>query len=396
MHNSVTRFLIAFIAALSVVSATTGCRTTGWGMPRLSWPSWATWGKDKPPASSIAGTHPSPQPPSVNVPPFESNTPGSSMSNDPSAIASSTQSGPYRTSEPTTGAPGSSRMAATEPYYTGPYATGGNASAATPGSRQGFYSTSQPTSSAAGGYAASSGNPAYGGRSDWSNNTAAGSTPNSVASQPNAYGTASASSPTTGYGSAPTTGYGAAARDAYGSSPAASPEPTGYGGAASYAESPTYGSAPSGDTYGASTGNGYGTYAPTTPSAGYGAASTAAYGTDNSAVVPSSSSYESQMEGAATATADYMSSGGYRPGSTSRTTNALSTNNPTEQPSGGNSWSQQSGNSYGSTYGSGPGNTASGYPSTGTDAGYPATNDNGYELPSTRTATPPYPPTFNR
>ncbi len=60
------------IAALSVASSTTGCKSgAGWTMPGSSL---VGLGKKKPSTSSIAGTRSTPQPPSVNVPPYPAGT----------------------------------------------------------------------------------------------------------------------------------------------------------------------------------------------------------------------------------------------------------------------------------------------------------------------------------
>ena len=67
MRNSLRHCALVVIAAVGVTSFSTGCRSGGWNMPGSSWVS---WGKKKPPTSSIAGTREPTQPPSVGVPPY--------------------------------------------------------------------------------------------------------------------------------------------------------------------------------------------------------------------------------------------------------------------------------------------------------------------------------------
>ena len=96
-------------------------------MPSLSWPSWS---KKDPPVSSIAGTRGTPQPPSINVPPYTPGPEGSSSGNGyPTSVASTAQTGPYRTSSPAANSYSSQNSATSGNFYTGPYATG----SATPG-----------------------------------------------------------------------------------------------------------------------------------------------------------------------------------------------------------------------------------------------------------------------
>ena len=56
--------------------------------------SWVSWGKKKPPTSSIAGTRETPQPPSVSYPPFSSGetTTSSSVASTPSGYPSANPS----------------------------------------------------------------------------------------------------------------------------------------------------------------------------------------------------------------------------------------------------------------------------------------------------------------
>ena len=53
MRRSIWHCTLVVIAAVSMTSISTGCRSGGWSMPGSSWVS---WGKKKPPTSSIAGT----------------------------------------------------------------------------------------------------------------------------------------------------------------------------------------------------------------------------------------------------------------------------------------------------------------------------------------------------
>ena len=77
MRNSKWCCTLVVMAALSVALFSTGCRSGGWGMPGSSWVS---WGKKKPPTSSIAGTREVPKPPSVSVPPYPSGDTSSTSS----------------------------------------------------------------------------------------------------------------------------------------------------------------------------------------------------------------------------------------------------------------------------------------------------------------------------
>ncbi len=241
MRNSNWCCTLVVMATLSVALFSTGCRSGGWGMPGSSWVS---WGKKKPPTSSIAGTREVPKPPSVSVPPYPASDASSTSSiagmnnGNPSSTAGRGIANPYATENTATGGYGVQQTTGTEGYATGPYATG-RGTAATASTQQGFYS---PTYGATGGPAASTadaragasypsagagygtnpspatyGGPTYGGTPSY------GSTPAAEYGTPN---TANSGYDATGYGA---TGYGA----------------TGYGAGQGYPAMPPAGDYPS-------------------------------------------------------------------------------------------------------------------------------------------------------
>ena len=163
MRRSIWHCTLIVLTAVSLTSISTGCRSGGWGMPS---PSWVSWGKKKPPTSSIAGTHEPTQPPSISVPPYP---PSDSSSSSASSTAMASQ--PSSTRGVTPSAYGSTAPAAYTPesagpplagptgYPTGPYNTASGDAASVP-AQQGFYRPSAPpdggpaasTADARGGY----------------------------------------------------------------------------------------------------------------------------------------------------------------------------------------------------------------------------------------------------
>ncbi len=239
MRNSIWRCMLVLVSALSVAVFSSGCRSGGWGMPGSSLVS---WGKKKPPTSSIAGTHEVPKPPSVSVPPYPSGgtSPTSSVASTASgATAPRSTSTPYGAGAMGSGGYGIQQTAGAEGYATGPYNTG-RATAATASTQQGFYS---PTYSANGGPVASTADargsayPAPG--------APYGTSPSaSNSSSPAAYG-----------------GLNSPANSAYGTSPSAA-----YG--ASAVPSSSYG--PAAPSSGYPTTSPASDYSSTTPNSGYG------------------------------------------------------------------------------------------------------------------------------
>jgi hypothetical protein len=352
MRNSLRHCALVVIAAVGVASISTGCRSGGWSMPGSSWVS---WGKKKPPASSIAGTREPMQPPSISVPPYPPDD-SSSSSATATAMASYPSTSPQGTAPSGYGpmAPGSSGMdsavptaAGTTGYATGPYGTGGRGSAMTQ-TQQGFYRTSTPdgggpvasTADARGGYSPAM-TPSY---SDATSNSGYptpstyGATPYGADSPPPGGNYAPVTTPGTNYGAPDygTTNYGYPAPAPNGAYPTTPPTmaypPTaagnGYpvtrsdpvappgatGGYPANATAPiTYGATPypaGPSSYGDATS----TYGASSQNGSYGASATtgSAYGTDSGYGAPT---------GATTGTSG--TSGGYRPGSTSRNNGLL-------------------------------------------------------------------------
>ena len=109
------------------------------------------WGKKKPSTSSIAGTRSTPQPPSVNVPPYPAGTSstGDSYANRSAPGASYGASGYSNSAAPA------------NDMYTGPYSMSGSNPTASSNTQNGFYSTSTPSGPSA--YSADArGSSAYG------------------------------------------------------------------------------------------------------------------------------------------------------------------------------------------------------------------------------------------
>ena len=208
------------IAALCAAFVCTGCKSGGWGMPKSSWVS---WGKQKPEASSIAGTRAEPEPPSISYPPYQANE-----SSQPTSVASAASTSSSSTTPSSTGyvsetgaASGyaSQQPAGSPGYATGPYSTGSGAAART-AAQNNFYSPSYPNEQGpaastadarSGSYPSqTSAGSAYGGVTP-SPNT--GSYPSSYAS-PASYGATPGQEMPAGYGTpaaAPSTSYSAAA-----------------------------------------------------------------------------------------------------------------------------------------------------------------------------------------
>ncbi len=101
--------------------------------------SWVSLGKKKPPASSIAGTHEAPEPPSITYPPYSSGE-----SKTPSAVASTPNGYPSSNATSTAATPSSYAVKQadnTSGYSVGPYGTGGSSTGAT---QDNFYKPSYP------------------------------------------------------------------------------------------------------------------------------------------------------------------------------------------------------------------------------------------------------------
>ena len=147
MRRSIWHCTLVVLTAVSLTSISTGCRSGGWGMPSSSWVS---WGKKKPPTSSIAGTREPTQPPSISVPPYPPSDPSSSsasstaMASYPSSSRGSAPSA-YGSPAPAANMPDSAGQPLAGPtgYATGPYNTASGDAASTP-AQQGFYRPSAP------------------------------------------------------------------------------------------------------------------------------------------------------------------------------------------------------------------------------------------------------------
>lgn len=364
MHKSIGHCLLIAVVAIVFSSVGSGCKSGGWSMPGASW---ASWGKKKPPTSSIAGTREPTQPPSITVPPYP---PDDSSSESNTALASypSTKTGNSRTGSLTPSATDTTSPG-TQPtgYAVGPYPTSSGSASTAQQTQQGFYQNSTTPETATADARNSSGStfqPSYGAEQ-----------PNSTYAAPSGYG---ATTPPTSYGA--TTPY--AAPSGYGATPA----PTGdYAGVPSGAADTGYPMNPAGTaggTYPAPAAGAYpapaaGAY-PTTDYAGtypttnapYGTNSAAPYGTNSAptaygampsgpgqpvapagygpepAAVYSASSQNSAYGTAAGPAQGSASDTGYqyRPGSTGRNANLLS-------PSGGTRMATPAGTTtYPNTY----------------------------------------------
>lgn len=198
MRKSIGHCLLIAAVAMAFSSVGTGCKTGGWSMPGASWVS---WGKKKPPTSSIAGTREATQPPSITIPPYPPSGPspesGTALATYPStgssganmgSTASSIAGGAINTTQPSTESAG---------FAVGPYSTSTPDPTGQP-TQQGFYQNSTSpetaTADARNGYGPTF-QPNYG-----------TTQPNSTYSAPSGYG-AETMSPT-GYG-APTNPYSA-------------------------------------------------------------------------------------------------------------------------------------------------------------------------------------------
>jgi len=143
MRTPLRHGALIVIVAVGVMSLSTGCRSGGWKMPGSNWVS---WGKKKPPTSSIAGTHEMTQPPSVAVPPYppDDSVPSSSASLAAAGARQAEQPSIYQPSTAMpTGVDNAVQPAAATGFPTGPYGTGGAGSIATQ-TQQGFYRTATP------------------------------------------------------------------------------------------------------------------------------------------------------------------------------------------------------------------------------------------------------------
>ncbi len=331
---------IVMIAALCLASFTSGCKSgAGWSMPGSSL---VGWGKKKPSTSSIAGTRSTPQPPSINVPPYPAGA-----SND-SYASRAPSNGTY-------GADSYGRSSApANNMYTGPYSMSGTNS--TTGSTQnGFYSGATSSgpyaqtadSRSAGSYGGAGTTPNYPTTADYgrSPSTAYGGAPGGYATPNTTTGTPSYNGATPGFGAAPSynssaptyggSAYGGTSTggSSYGTAPSA---PTYSPPSSSYPTAPTYNPPSSSYPTNPSTSSSF----PTTPPTGYGGGATSGYAapsagsygsTPQYGAVPntSTSPYGSTTygSGGTMPTANegsYSSTGGpYRPGSTNRNTAVL-------------------------------------------------------------------------
>ena len=308
------------IAALSVASSTTGCKSgAGWTMPGSSL---VGLGKKKPSTSSIAGTRSTPQPPSVNVPPYPAgtSTTGDSYANRSAPGASYGASG-Y-----------SSSTAPVKEMYTGPYSTSGSNPTASNNTQNGFYSASTPSAPPA--YSADArGRSSYGASTPPANGSSYGtaSTPNYGAATPN-YGTTTPSygSSTPSYGARATTpNYGTTTPSYGATTPSYGATTPNYG-----ATTPSYGNSSNGTPGSGATG--YGT-TPTAPS----------YGT------PGTGSYPTAPTGAGSYPTTPPATSGFPTGATSYGSSPGATSSYSTPPS----------SSYGtpSTYGASPNTSSSSY-----------------------------------
>lgn len=190
MRKSIGHYLLIAAVAIAFSSVGSGCKSGGWSMPGASW---ASWGKKKPPTSSIAGTREPTQPPSITVPPYP---PEDASSESSTALASypSTGTGGSKTGSmaPTAG---DTANTGTQPtgYAVGPYPTSSTPTSAAQQTQQGFYQNNTApetaTADARSGYGAPF-QPSYGAEQ-----------PNSTYAAPAGYG---ATAPPTGYGATTT------------------------------------------------------------------------------------------------------------------------------------------------------------------------------------------------
>jgi hypothetical protein len=321
------------IAALSVASSTAGCKSgAGWTMPGSSL---VGWGKKKPSTSSIAGTRSTPQPPSVNVPPYPAGTSstGDSYANRSAPGASYGASGYSNSAAPA------------NDMYTGPYSMSGSNPTASSNTQNGFYSTSTPSGPSA--YSADArGSSAYGaGTSSASGSSYGNASPPNYGTTAPSYGTTApsygTSSPSYGtstpsYGTTPNSSYGTPASGASGYGTAPSTPSYGTPGTGSYPTTPSgagaYPSTPS-TSSGFSTGS-TSTYGSTPgTAASYSAPPASSYGTPSTyGATPntSSSTYGTATYGPGSVKPPVMDSsysatgGSFRPGSTNRNSGLIS------------------------------------------------------------------------
>lgn len=370
MRKSIGHCLLVAVAAMALSTVGTGCKTGGWSMPGASWVS---WGKKKPPTSSIAGTREPTKPPSISVPPYP---PGDSSSTSSAAALASypsnTRNGAAASSA--TGLPNTSPPTASpSDIAVGPYSTS-SASRSAPPADQGFYypesnkagAPQMATADARNGYAPGY-QPGYeSNNSGQPNSTFSPPTGYGNTTTPSAYGAASTPySPPTGYaaGQTPPVDYAAPAPgttdNSYPTTPV-NPAPSGYTATGSYPTTPypgnyptteepggpyttpptsTYGQAPVGETANSGVAN-PANYGP----AGYGQAG---YGqADNGTPAPVySASSQNSAYGAPSGTtygsgSTYDANSGYRPGSTGRNANLLgpSGNTRMASPTGGTTY----------------------------------------------------------
>ncbi len=389
MQNSIVRHTIVLIAALSVALVNTGCKSTGWNMPGSSW---ASWGKKKPPTSSIAGTRTTPQPPSVTVPPYPSTVAATSQNGPLNRTASNT--GP-RASQPATSPAAygptprypAQQTASSGGYFTGPYNTG---QASTAGTQHGFYSPTMSKPAGPAAYTADSRNrttPLPAGSATPRNGSAtrttrpAGSTgyparspygPPPAPSYPSSTSTTPSHSSAPGY-SSPTTPSQGTAYPPRATAPGtyATPSYNRYRSPASYPTTPTRTQTPPAST----------SIRPSTSP--YGAVPVSATGPIRAANTGNSIS-RSATAGSQPKSYASPSSGGYQPGSTARASNLLPPTTGTTAPS--NYAASPTTSRYGPSA-----STAAKSPSAAAASAYRAPS---YQTPSYQ--TPTYPGTTYR